>query len=72
MKLANRMAGMYWPKVPFAVTLKVRDEAKVARLARPVKAEPCVEVASWVGARNANVWARWRFPNNSVSRAELR
>ena len=28
MKFANGMAGMYWPKVPFAVTLNVREEAK--------------------------------------------
>src|SRR5258708_22218667 len=31
MKLPKGMAGMYWPKVPFAVTLNVRLEAKVVR-----------------------------------------
>src|SRR5258708_37010534 len=31
MKLPKGMAGMYWPKVPLAVTLNVRLDAKVER-----------------------------------------
>ena len=34
-KLANGMAGMYWPNVPLAVRLNVREEAKVSRFCRP-------------------------------------
>src|SRR6185436_4380887 len=48
MKLAKGMAGMYWPKVPFAATLKVREEAKLTRLARAPMGGAVGELVIWV------------------------
>ena len=39
----------------FEVTLKVRDEAKLARFASPLNGMPGVDVASWVSGRISRV-----------------
>jgi hypothetical protein len=55
MKLAKGTAGMCWPNVPFAVTLKVRDEAKLSRLTRPRNGSADVDGAVSVSGRISRV-----------------
>src|SRR5438270_5489965 len=75
-KAANGMAGMYWPKVPFAVVLKVRLEAKVRMFARPAGSAVDVDdVVVAVSGRTSSVPVAPLEPNHdsrTSSRAMVR
>src|SRR5437764_9240525 len=75
-KAANGMAGMYWPKVPFEVVLKVRLEAKVRMFAKPAgRAVDVVDVLGAVSGRTSSVPVAPLEPNHdssTSSRARVR
>src|SRR4051794_18041287 len=75
MNAANGMAGMYWPKVPFEVVLKVRLEAKVRMLAKPAGNAAEVDVLLVVSGRTSSVPVAPLEPNHDCrtsSRATVR